>query len=215
MREVDFLPQWYQEGRRRESSVKRQYVALAILFLLMVIWNAFAMRSVSLAQADLRRDEPQAREAERVCYQFDHLIREVKDRRAGLRQMRTLEGQLDLGALLAELSTLIDGPLVLESLEVTAERACEPGGMDASTRAGEPVRFPVVMKGLAQDAPAVAEVLRRIEASPCFRQVNLVISRNPGPVDGARAVDRPVGGRPTVVFEIRCFLTPEQLSVAQ
>ncbi len=211
MKEVDFLPQWYQESRRRESSVKRQYVALAALFLLMVVWNAFAMRSASLAQAELSRDEPKAKEAERVCYQFDHLVRQVKDRREGLRQMRALEGRLDLAAMLAELSTLIDGPLALESLGVTAERSCETGGTDASAWVDEPVRFPVVMKGLAQDAPAVAEVLRRIEASPCFRQVNLVLSRNPGPVDGTKAVERSIGDRPAVAFEIRCFLVPEQL----
>jgi hypothetical protein len=211
MKEVDFLPQWYQEGRRRQSSVKRQYVALAVLFLIMVVWNAFAVRSASLASAELSRDEQQAKEAERICYQFDHLVRQVKDCREGLCEMRALEGQLDLAAVLAELSTLIDGPLALESLEVTAERASEPGGTDPNAWVGGPVRFPVVMKGLAQDAPAVAEVLRRIEASECFRQVNLVISRNPGPTDGTTTADQQACSRPTVAFEIRCFLVPEQL----
>ena len=215
MKEVDFLPQWYQESRRRESSVKRQYVALAALFLIMVVWNAFATRSASLARAELSRDEPQAREAERICYQFDHLVRQMQDCREGLHQMRALEGQLDLAAVLAELSTLIDGPLALESLEVTAERACEPGAPDANTWVDGPVRFPVVMKGLAQDALAVAEVLRRIEASECFRQVNLVISRNPGPTDGTKTADQEACSRPTVAFEIRCFLAPDQLSVNQ
>jgi hypothetical protein len=212
MKEIDFLPQWYQDGRRRESSVKRQYVALAAMFLIMVTWNAFAVRSISLANAELNRAEPQAREAAQVCYQFDRMVHQVAGCQRELRRMQALEGRLNVAGVLAELSTLIDGPLALESLEVTAERASEPSGADANGLVDAAARFPIVMKGVAQDAPAVAAVLRRIEGSPYFRQVNLAISRNPGPVDRTAPEGLPRAERPAVTFEIRCLLAVDEPS---
>jgi hypothetical protein len=212
MKEIDFLPQWYQDGRRRESSVKRQYVALAAMFLVMVVWNALAVRSISLANAELNRAEPQSREAAQVCYQFDRLVHQVADCQKELRRMQALEGRLNVAEVLAELSTLIDGPLALESLEVKAERASEPSGSGANGLVDAATQFPIVMKGLAQDAPAVAAVLRRVEGSPCFQQVNLAISRNPGPVDRARTDGLGHGDRPAVAFEIRCLLRVDESS---
>ena len=70
MKEVDFLPQWYRESRRRQSSVQRQYVVLGTLFLIMVMWNAMATRSISLATADLAGDEPQRLREIRVAEKF-------------------------------------------------------------------------------------------------------------------------------------------------
>jgi hypothetical protein len=206
MKEIDFLPQWYHDGRRRESNVKRQYIALAVMFLLMVMWNALAMRSISLASAEVDRAEPQAREAEQVCLQFDRLVHQVADSQRDLRRMQTLEGQLNVADVLAELSTLIEGPLALENLEIRADRAFDLTTTDANGLVDAAVRFPIIMKGLAQDAPGVAAVLKRIEGSPCFRQVNLAISRNPGPVEGTRTDGLDRGTRPAVAFEIRCLL---------
>ncbi len=212
MKEIDFLPQWYQDGRRRESNVRRQYVALAGMFLAMVIWNAFAMRSISLANAELNLAEPQAREAAQVCYQFDRLVHQVADCQRDLRRMQALEGRLNMADVLADLSTLIDGPLALESLDVRAARASDSSGADANGLVDAAVRFPIVMKGLAQDAPAVAAVLRRIEGSPCFRQVDLAISRNPGPVDKGGTDGLVREDRPAVAFEIRCLLAVDEPS---
>jgi len=219
MKEVDFLPQWYRESRRRQSSVQRQYLVLGVLFLIMVMWNAMATRSISLATADLAGAEPQRIVAERICYQYDELLRQVTHRRQGLRLLQDLEGGFDLASVLAELSALIDGPVVLESLEVMTERTSpsspsRPPSVaetpDVTASAERPVRFQVVMKGLALDATTVAVILKAMETSAYFRQVTLVISRNIESHADRMNVPGSKGTAPlSLVFEIRCFLATE------
>ena len=217
--EVDFLPQWYRESRRHQSSVQRQYVALGAIFLIMVLWNALATRSISLATADLAEAEPQQVEADHLCYQYDGLVRALTHRREALSLMQHLEGRLDLASVLAELSALIDGPVAMESLEVIAEEASgpSPSGDSPAARPANvgalvrgTVRFQVVMKGLAQDAQAVAATLKAMETSAYFRQVTLVISRPGQPVEDQTGGSgtRPTAG-PGLRFEIRCYLATE------
>jgi len=219
MTEVDFLPQWYRESRRRQSSVQRQYVVLGAIFLIMIVWNAMATRSISLATADLAEAEPKQIEADRLCYQYDCLVRALTHHREALDLMQDLEGRLDLASVLAELSALIDGPVAMESLEVITERASGPSPSGAASAAepanagtplGGTVRFQVVMKGLAQDAPAVAATLKAMEASAYFRQVTLVISR---PLQSVEDRTDASGSRPTagpgLRFEIRCHLATD------
>ena len=128
-----------------------------------------------------------------------------------------------MASVLAELSALIDGPVVLEGLEVTAEGTSlsSPFGQppqieipEATASTGGPVRFQVVMKGLARDAPTVAELLKAMETSAFFRQVTLVISRNiESDADHLKgsgyAGDFPL----SLAFEIRCFLVRRARSI--
>jgi hypothetical protein len=36
MKEIDFLPEWYRDGKRRESHYRTQYLAIGCLFAVMV-----------------------------------------------------------------------------------------------------------------------------------------------------------------------------------
>ena len=203
MRDVDFLPEWYKESRRRRSSVQRQYIALSLLFLLMIVWNALATRSIALATASLADAEPQRIKAEQVCYAFDQWADQLVQRQQSLRLLQAMEGQLDMASVLAELSALIDDPVTLETLDVIAERPI-------LNKAEGPVRFQIVIKGLARDAAAVAAMLKAMETSAYLRQVHLVISRNLDSGDDRANVSGDTGTEPpAVAFEIRCYLATE------
>ena len=230
MRDVDFLPEWYKEGRRRQSSVQRQYVALGMLFLIMVVWNAVATRSISLATVDLADAEPRKAEAERICNQFDHDVRQLAERQQGLHRFQDLESRPDVASILAEVSALIGEKVVLETMELRAEgpvtnkfegpsgpkrlegaSAAQASG--AFAHASGLVRFRVTMKGLAQDAQAVASLLKAMETSTFFRQVCLVYSRDQASSGEPRMVPGDAGAsRHALAFEIGCFLAYGQNS---
>lgn len=192
---MDFLPEWYKENRRRRLSAHRQYLALGVLFLIMAAWNARAMRSISMAGAEVAAAEPRRMEAEQVCTEFDDLVRQLGDRWQELRGYRDRECRVDVAGVWADLSEVIDGCVALETLDVVAE----PAGGD-----GRDCR--IVLKGLAHDPPAVAALLNAMEGSAHFRQVTLVVSRDLDPADPQA---RTVEGGPSqygVAFEIRCLV---------
>lgn len=214
MKDIDFLPEWYKETRRCQSSVQRQYLALGGLFLVMVVWNALAMRSISLASAELAAAEPQRTEAERVCYEFDHLVQQLIDRRQELAGHQDMECRVDVASVLAELSAVIDDRVALESLSVVSEPVA--AGSASGPRSGAPAvdplagtrgRIQIVMKGLAQDPPAAAALLKAMEASAYFTHVTLVVSRDLDLTDpqALTAADGETPGH-GLAFEIRCLL---------
>jgi hypothetical protein len=47
MKEIDFLPEWYKEGRRRRLHMRRQYAVLMVFFLAMVTYNTIATHKIS------------------------------------------------------------------------------------------------------------------------------------------------------------------------
>jgi len=51
MKEIDFLPEWYKSGRRRQVSYRTQYIALGGVFVVMMVWSLITTHSISKARA--------------------------------------------------------------------------------------------------------------------------------------------------------------------
>ncbi len=51
MKDIDFLPEWYKSGKRREVSYRTQYMALGGVFLVMAVWSLTTTHSISQARA--------------------------------------------------------------------------------------------------------------------------------------------------------------------
>ncbi|MHC4500540.1 MAG: hypothetical protein ACYS21_15680 [Planctomycetota bacterium] len=194
MKEIDFLPEWYKSGKRRQVNYRTQYFALGIVLAAMAAWSAAAAHSISKAQAEL--DQATAKEAQTKgpSQEFAEIKSRVTElqRRAGL--VDEIDSKIDVSSVLAEMSFLVDRKIVLKELTFSAEKFAskqgeKPNGGSAVRAANGKsaggqalplgdVRFRVMISGVASDAGDVAELICKLEESPYFCQIIPSYSRN-------------------------------------
>ena len=136
MKEIDFLPEWYKNGRRRKITYRTQYVALAGIFAIMVAWNSFTAHSISRAKADLAEvtaEDAEVKNASRTFAQLTSRIGELQKKAALLQE---IDSRIDVASVLAELSFLIDNRVVLSRVELTAEKFADEGSQRKLKRPG-------------------------------------------------------------------------------
>lgn len=194
MKEIDFLPEWYKSGRRRQISYRTQYVALGCVFVAMMMWSFTAAHTVSKANAELAQVTSGGSGAENASLEFVRL----KDQVTGLRKkadiLEAIDSKIDVASVLAEISFLIGKKIVLSKVEFIAERfagkqhgkpnrgsVVRAAGGNFGGKGAPPlgdVRFKVVISGLAADASDVAELICKMEDSPYFCLVYPLFSRS-------------------------------------
>jgi len=196
MKEVDFLPEWYKSGRRRQVNYRTQYIALGAVFMAMMMWNFIATNSISRATAELAQDESKVSVAESASREFASIKDEVTKLQKRAKSIEEIDSKIDVANVLAEMSFLIDEKIVLRKVQFSAEKFVDSRGAgqshrpDAAVRvaggnsAGKQtlslgdVRFKVVINGVAADASDVAELICQLEDSSYFCQVVPSFSRN-------------------------------------
>ena len=104
MKEIDFLPEWHKEGRRRRLHMRRQYAALMVLFLVLVTYNAIATHRISRANADLARLEDRRFWAEGMLREYGAVTEQLEARRAKVASVEQVDARIDVAAVLAEIS---------------------------------------------------------------------------------------------------------------
>ena len=216
MREIDFLPKWYESDRRRQISYRTQYVALGGVFVVMMVWSFVASHSISKATAELAQEAARQTEVESASREFAAVKSEVTRLQEKVKSMEEIDSKIDVASVLAEVSFLIDEKIVLNKVEFGAERFAgkqegkpNSGSAVRAARAefggkGAPllgdVRFKVVIGGVAADAGNVAALICKLEDSPYFCQVYPSFSRN-------RKIKVRAGEDLQVSeFEISCYL---------
>lgn len=187
MKELDFLPEWYKDRKRRSSLVRKQYIALAAVFLLMMMFNLTATHRASRVAAEVSQHDDQQMQAEAVVHEFNRVAKELNEMRAKAGLVRRIDNQIDVGAILAEISHLVDESIVLSKIELAAEPVESLPEADPAKRA--PVRaasqdedaqgtvslgnakLRVTLDGVAIQPSHVADLVCRLDESTYFRQV--------------------------------------------
>jgi hypothetical protein len=232
MKEIDFLPEWYKDSRRREFSYRTQYIALAGIFVVMVVWNFTTAYSISKAKAELVQMSASKAEAERTSVKLDSIKSKVASLQKKVESVEKIESKIDFASVLAEMSFLIDERIVLSKVQFIAEKfadeqqakpnvvsAVRVAGIKIGDKGALPVgdvRFKVVMGGVAADASDVAALVCKLEDSPYFCNVILLYSRdkqvrretNPAvrPQISEKGVSEPQENFLVSEFEISCYL---------
>jgi hypothetical protein len=194
MKEIDFLPQWYIESRRRQINMRRQYIALGAIFGAMMIFNAIATHSVSRATVELAQTELKRVQAESVSLEFAKIRDQVAQLQKKARSIERINSRIDVASVLAEMSYLIDERIVLRDVEFIAEKcidkqekksnttsAVRVAGNESKSSRGLPlgdVRFKIVIAGIAANAADVATLVCKLEDSPYFHLVYPSFSKN-------------------------------------
>jgi hypothetical protein len=184
MKEIDFLPEWYKSGKRRESRYRTQYLVIGCLFAVMVAWNFASVHTLSRVEAVLVEQSRRQAESTDLSVAYASVKGEVLSFRDKANQIERLDSHIDLVSVLGELSYLLDGNIVLSEVELASEKFVkknEKGKGGSVVRAagnglvkptaGGAVRFKVVIKGVASDGMEASAFVRKLEQSPYFRDV--------------------------------------------
>lgn len=235
MKEIDFLPEWYKSGRRRQVSYRTQYLALGGVFVVMVVWNFVATHSISKARAQYAQISTKQAEAEGLSAKFAELKSELRELRGKMEFIEEIDSKIDVASVLAEMSFLIDERIVLNKVAFDAEKIEDERWSEPSPRAGTvvravrtklnekrelplgDVRFRVVIDGVAADASGVASLICKLEDSPYFcdvvpsfsRTAEINVTSNPSLRSGTKSAKsgREAEGKILVSeFEISCYL---------
>ena len=232
MKEIDFLPEWYKSSRRREFGYRTQYIALAGIFAVMLVWNFTAAYSVSRAKAELNRMSVNRAGAESTSAKLAELKKEVASLHRKAESVERIESKIDVASVLAEMSYLIDESIVLGKIQFIAERVADEQNVesnivsavrlanvkigDKEARSVGDIRFKIVISGVAADASGVAALVCKLEDSPYFCSViplfsrNKQIQRESNPMAGSQNEKKSISSMqdslPVSEFEISCYL---------
>jgi Tfp pilus assembly protein PilN len=235
MKEIDFLPEWYKSGRRRQVSYRTQYIALGGVFVVMVVWNFIATHSISKARAQFAQMSTKQAEAEGLSVKLSELKSELRGLQKKVESIEEIDSKIDVASVLAEMSFLIDERIVLNKVVFDAEKIEDKRRAETSPRAGTvvravrtklgekrnlplgDVRFRVVIVGVAADTSDVASLICKLEDSPYFcdvvpsfsRTAEINVTSNPSLRSGTKNVNsgRESRGKIQVSeFEISCYL---------
>lgn len=219
MKEIDFLPKWYKSNIQRQISYRTQYAALGVLFVAMLMWNFVAMHSVSRSVVKLAYAGTKSASVESAVQEFAEIKRETAQLQEKARIIEAIDSKINIVNVLAEISFLVDKQIVLNKVELIAEKfgkrweekpssrsAVRTTGGNVGSKESLPlgdVRFKVLINGVATDAAGVAALICKLEDSPYFCQVTLLFTRNKEMRTAAGA-----GGERFQVseFEISCNL---------
>ncbi len=235
MKEIDFLPEWYKSGIRRQVSYRTQYIVLVGVFVVMVVWNFIATHSISKASAQHAQMSTRQAEAEGLSAKFAELKGELRGLQKKVESIEEIDSKIDVASVLAEMSFLIDERIVLNKVVFDAEKIEGKKQGEPSPRAGAvvravrtklsekrnlplgDVRFRVVIDGVAANAIDVASLICKLDDSPYFCQVvpsfyrtdEINVTSNPSLRSGTKNVNsgREAGGNIQVSqFKISCYL---------
>jgi hypothetical protein len=193
MKEIDFLPTWYKNGRQRQISYRKQYAGLGVMFVSLMVWNFVAMHSLSRAAAKFAQAELKSASVESAAREFAEIKSETAQLQEKARTIEEIDSKIDVANVLAEISFLVDKKIVLSKVEFITEKFGDKQGEKPNSRSTVRVvggnfsdkesplgnvRFKVLINGVASDAGDVAALICELEDSPYFCQVIPLFTRN-------------------------------------
>ncbi len=217
MKEIDLLPEWYKSSRRRSISFLTQYIVLSSILVSMLIWCVISAASVSRGQADIDRLKSQQSQLEKEAALFSKYSSLIVNLNEKTKTIRQIDSRIDVSAVLAELSYLVDEKIVLTGISFVAEkidgpakasqsapRTVQSAGAGNDVLLSGDVRFAVRLNGIAREAADVAQLTIKLEESPYFCQVVPLFSEHTGNKNAS-----PSGAekKEAAEFDIGCYLS--------
>ena len=127
MKDIDFLPEWYRTGQKRQVNYRTQCIVLSGVFVVMAVWSLAAARSISNVRAELTQMAERRGQAESTSAELAEVGSELKKLRQKVGFIEEIGSRIDVASVLAEISSLIDEMVVLSKVEFISEKV-GPGG---------------------------------------------------------------------------------------
>ena len=192
MNEIDFLPEWYKSGRRKSISYRVQYIAIGCVFMLMLIWNFYAVAKISNAQKKVEDNILIINAKSSISDEFAKLQSEKANLQKMADVLEKIDSKIDVSTVLAEMSFLTDEEIILDKIEFNADGFGSPkiNGKSKKFKTANSkidfqngkifgdVRFKISISGVAADTSDVARFVTKLEGSPYFCLVEPSFSQN-------------------------------------
>jgi len=196
MKDIDFLPEWYKNGRRRQIAYRTQYVVLGGMLILMSVWNFVVGHSVSMAEAQVAKMNESQHKVDGASEKFMKLKTEISKLQEKVNTIKQIDSKIDIASVIGELSYLIDQSVTLVRLDMISEsfkdsnsqkkqggnttvlRAVKSGGNGGGNAPIGSVRFQLIIAGIAENGSDVMTLVSRLEGSQYFSHVVLSYSRD-------------------------------------
>jgi Tfp pilus assembly protein PilN len=223
MKDIDLLPDWYTSGKRKQQSLRSQYLVLVGVVVIMNVWNFVAAHSLSWTEQRIREDMHKCSKAKAVMAKTKEMTGQIDELSKKAKLLDAIDSKINIAAVLSELSFLVDGKIVLSDVKLDAQEfdtdvqgspsasGIRVAGTSSRKSTDEHLgdeRFLVTLRGIAEQTSDVGKFVRRLEESDYFRNVSLAFSRSKnvkvsvGQGDEQRQVSE---------FEISCDLANYQL----
>jgi hypothetical protein len=194
MKEIDFIPEWYKANRNRKKSYHRQYVLLGTLMAMMMIWSFVIGQYVEQVRADVEDIQSVFERGKMTIEQGMVLEAEIAMLQQQARILDATAPRTDMSSVIAELTWLIRGSVVLSKLSMINE-VIEPkqadrltstgvvrigassGGNGAAEMSLSPTRTRVTLTGVALTGADAAALISALEESAYFEQVTPVFTK--------------------------------------
>ena len=215
MKEIDFLPEWYKSGIRRQVNYRMQYIILSGIFAVMMVWNFVSAGSVSKVKAKYMEMENMQVHSEEVSRELKEYKNEIAMLHEKEKILDSIDSKINVANVLAELSFLVEEKVVLSKVELISEKLNnQVNGMNSQSmsvvKSSVPkdnygtllgnVQFRIQIKGVAANGSDVAVLLCKIEDSPYFSHANLVYLKDSEVKNAKKNIN-------VSEFEIGCYLS--------
>jgi Tfp pilus assembly protein PilN len=189
MKDIDLLPEWYTRGKRKQQNLRSQYMVLAGVVAIMVVWNLISANSLSSARAQLESGGARLEKSQAFIDAAAQLTAQIDKLNQKTKLLEQIDSRVNIANVISELSFLVDGKIVLSNVILEAgsfEQKQKSGGIRVAGSAANnnseehfgQVRFTVVIRGIADQTADVGKFVRRLEESDYFSDVSLEFSRN-------------------------------------
>ncbi|MDD5459999.1 MAG: PilN domain-containing protein [Phycisphaerae bacterium] len=209
MKEIDFLPEWYMQGRLAQVKHREFYVAIGLVVFFMGIWSVFANGRAAIVKAqNAALQESKLAEMNSVA-EYDLTEEKYQQIKTQQQILDSIKSHITVSNVIAELTHLLDSNVVLEKLTIKAEPfSVQNSKAEIKTafasgqteEADKSIRFKITLTGVAADTAKVAEIINKLEQSDYFFQVVPGYSRN-----------LTTGQYQASEFEITCYLSNYKL----
>lgn len=218
MKEIDFIPDWYKADCRRRRRYVRQYMLIAILFAVTMLWSFMMGQYISKASAQVQEVETAILSRTQWIDQATELEQEIARMQSNSTLLEDISPRTQISAMIGELSYLIRENIVLGELsiskdplqtdgpkeKVTSSAVVQVGPVKETSKkteiVGSPSRLKVIISGIAAQQADAAGLISRMELSPYFEDVDLVFSR-----------PQKIKDNDVAEFEIRCYVADYQI----
>jgi hypothetical protein len=191
MKEIDFLPEWYKSGKRRQVNYRVQYIILTGAFTVMMVWNFVSAKSISNVKARYLELGNKQSQSEKVSAKLNEYKNEIVMLHKKEKLLGSIDSKIIVSNVLAEISYIVNERIVLNKIELISENIPDKTNTDKTQQSVTAVRssnatfgnktgkilgnvrFKVVITGAAAGGSDVAALLCSLEDSPYFNKVDL------------------------------------------